>query len=147
MKVLISFILSLFLVGQGFANDPASDMATAANHLLDSLDSDKRNKALFAWADKERENWHFFPGTFIKPNGRMGLSFKDMNSAQRTLAHTLLGSALSHRGHIEASTIILLEQILFEKEGKEMRNPDLYHIAIFGQPDHAGTWGWRFGRF
>ena len=144
MKVLISFILSLFLVGQGFANDPASDMATAANHLLDSLDSNKRKKALFAWADKERENWHFFPGTFIKPNGRMGLSFKDMNSAQRTLAHTLLGSALSHRGHIEASTIILLEQILFEKEGKEMRNPDLYHIAIFGQPDHAGTWGWRF---
>ena len=119
MKVLISLILCLFLLGQVFANDPASDMATAANTFLDSLDSDKKKKTLFAWADKERENWHFFPGTFIKPNGRMGLSFKDMNSAQRTLAHTLLGSALSHRGHIEASTIILLEQILFEKEAKK----------------------------
>ena len=25
-----------------------------------------------------------------------------------------------------------------------MRNPELYHVSIFGDPDKAGTWGWRF---
>ena len=144
MKVLTSLIFSLFLLGQVFAHEPASEMATAAQNFLASLDSDKKKNTLFAWTDKERENWHFFPGTFVKPNGRKGLPIKDMTSIQRTLAQTLLSTSLSHRGQIEASTIILLEQILFEKENREMRNPDLYHISIFGKPDHAGTWGWRF---
>ena len=74
----------------------------------------------------------------------MGLSVKEMTSPQRTLAQTLLSSALSHRGQIEASTVILLENILYEKEEREMRNPDHYHYTIFGNPDKAGTWGWRF---
>ena len=74
----------------------------------------------------------------------MGLSVKEMTSPQRTLAQTLLSSALSHRGQIEASTVILLENILYEKEAREMRNPDHYHYTIFGNPDKAGTWGWRF---
>ena len=74
----------------------------------------------------------------------MGLSVKEMSSPQRTLAQTLLSSALSHRGQIEASTVILLEQILYENEGREMRNPDLYHYSVFGQPEQAGSWGWRF---
>ena len=74
----------------------------------------------------------------------MGLAIKEMDSVQRTLAQTLLSTALSHRGQIETSTVILLEQILYEKEGREMRNPELYHYAVFGKPDKAGTWGWRF---
>ena len=34
----------------------------------------------------------------------------------------------------------------FSMSGKNvrMRNPELYHVSIFGEPDKAGTWGWRF---
>ena len=144
MKIIVSLFISLSLWGQSFAHDPASEMATAAKNFLDSLDGSAKKKAFFPFTDKERENWHFFPSSFVSPNGRMGLSVKEMTSPQRTMAQTLLSSALSHRGQIEASTVILLEQILYEREEREMRNPDLYTYAVFGRPDKAGTWGWRF---
>ena len=144
MKIFLPFFFYLTLFGQAFAHDAATEMATAAQNFIHALDESKKKKAHFPFSDKERENWHFFPGSFVKPNGRMGLSVKEMSTIQRTLAQTLLSSALSHRGQIEASTVILLEQILYEKEGREMRNPDLYSYAVFGQPVQAGTWGWRF---
>ena len=144
MKLLALTLFSLSILGQSIAHDPATEMATAAKNFLGSLDESKKKKATFSFSNKERENWHFFPGSFIQPNGRKGLSVKEMTSPQRTLAQTLLSSALSHRGQIEASTVILLENILYEKEEREMRNPDHYHYTIFGNPDKAGTWGWRF---
>ena len=59
------------------------------------------------------------------------LTLGNMKPAQRTLAHALLASALSHRGHLEASTIMILEQILFEMEGRDIRDPYLYHALHF----------------
>ena len=144
IKITLTTFSCLCILFQAFAHDPATEMASAAQNFLNSLENDQKKKAFYPFRNKERENWHFFPGNFIQPNGRMGLPVKEMTSPQRTLAQTLLSSALSHRGQIEASTVILLEQILYEKEGKEMRNPDLYHYTIFGTPDKAGTWGWRF---
>ena len=145
----MKFILhSLLALGCAFtqlnAHDPASDMAFAAKRFLQSLDTETKKKAHFLFKNKERENWHFFPGPFIRPDGRQGLSLKDMTPAQKILAHGLLGSALSHRGLIETTDVILLEQILYEREEREMRNPELYHVSIFGTPDKTGTWGWRF---
>ena len=144
MKKILPFLFCLLLNSKVFGHDPASEMATAAENFLESLEDAKKKKAFFPFNHKDRENWHFFPGSFISPNGRMGLAIKEMDSVQRTLAQTLLSTALSHRGQIEASTVILLEQLLYEKEEREMRNPDLYHYAVFGRPNKAGTWGWRF---
>src|SRR6056300_815283 len=145
MKFILHSLLALSCAfTQLNAHDPASDMAFAAKRFLQSLDVETKKKAHFVFKNKERENWHFFPGPFIRPDGRQGLSLKDMTPAQKILAHGLLGSALSHRGLIETTDVILLEQILYEREEREMRNPELYHVSIFGQPDKAGTWGWRF---
>ena len=129
---------------QTHGHDPASDMAAAAKRFIKSLDPSAKKIAHFAFKSAERENWHFFPGPFIRPDGRLGLSLKDMSPAQKILAHGLMGSALSHRGLLETTDVILLEQILYEREEREMRNPELYHVSIFGEPDKAGTWGWRF---
>ena len=123
---------------------PGTDMAIAAKRFLQSLDANTKSKAHFKFIDEERENWHFFPSKFIKPKGRKGLSLKEMTPVQKILAHGLLGSALSHRGLLESTDIILLEQILFEREGSTFRDPELYHVSIFGTPDTLGTWGWRF---
>jgi hypothetical protein len=145
MKSFLPYLLAFaFASVQINAHDPASDMAYAAKRFLQSLDAETKEKAHFTFKNKERENWHFFPGPFIRPDGRQGLSLKDMNPAQKILAHGLLGSALSHRGLIETTDVILLEQILYEREEREMRNPELYHISIFGEPDKSGTWAWRF---
>ena len=145
MKLIFAHLaLSFCLLTKVNAHDPASDISVAAKRFLRSLNAKEKEKVHYRFKDHERENWHFFPGNFIQPNGRRGLSLKEMSPIQKILAHGLLGSALSHRGLIEATDVILLEQILFEKEGRDFRDPELFHVSIFGEPDEAGSWGWRF---
>ncbi len=142
--ILFSHLCLMGAIARSMAHDPAIDMATSAKRFLQSLDDAQLSKAHYAFIDEERKNWHFFPGSFIQPKGRQGLSLQQMSPIQKILAHGLLGSALSHRGLMETTEVILLEQILYESEGREIRNPELYHLSIFGEPDKAGTWGWRF---
>ena len=116
-----------------------ADMAEAANRLLAALSEAQKAKIFFEFKDEERSNWHFVP------RDRKGLPLKDMDHAQRPLAHALLSSGLGQRGYVEAVTIISLEQILKEMEqGKgPARDPELYFFSIFGTPGAKGTWGWR----
>lgn len=132
------------LVGAGSllttrAEGPGAEMAEVANHFITSLDDAQRAKAMIPFQDAERQNWHFIPLV------RRGLTWKEMNPAQRHLATSLLASGLSQRGYIKAKTIMSLEQILLELEkgSGPVRDPDLYYWAIFGQPSADGTWGWR----
>jgi hypothetical protein len=128
------------------AHDPASEMLTAAQNFVSSLDSEAKAKALFPFDSERREAWNFLPDMFIKPDGkRYGLPIKEMTVQQRILAHALLSSSLSHKGYLQASTIRTLEAILFEMEnGRDIRQPDLYYVCIFGQPKATGSWGWRY---
>jgi hypothetical protein len=122
------------------AASPAGDMAAAARNFLAALNDDQRSKAAFAFDSDERENWHFVP------RERKGLTVKDMIPAQRHLAFALLNTGLSQRGFAQATTIMSLEQVLQEMEGpsrKFPRDPELYHVSIFGTPEEKGTWGWR----
>ena len=85
MKILTILALFFALLGKAFAHDPATDMATAAQRFILSLDDKAKKEAIFSWKDKERERWHFVPGNFIKPNGkRLGLTLGNMKPAQRT---------------------------------------------------------------
>jgi hypothetical protein len=70
---------------------------------------------------------------------------KDMNEAQRRLAHDLLRSGLSARGYVKVTSIIELEDILraIETGGKMARNKEEYLFSIFGTPGAKGAWGWR----
>jgi len=116
-------------------------MAEAARNFLASLTTEQQAKASFEWKDGERQNWHFIP----KP--RKGLPLKELTPAQRPLAHALLGSGLSQRGYLKATTIISLEQILHELEqgtgGRMVRDPELYYVSVFGKPGAKDAWGWR----
>jgi hypothetical protein len=124
---------------RALAHDPVEEMSEAAENLLAALKPEQKEKATFDFKSDERQNWHFIP----KP--RKGLPIKEMTPAQRALALGLLNAGLSHRGYLQASTIMSLEQILLEMEqGKgPTRDPELYYFSIFGKPDPKGTWGWR----
>jgi hypothetical protein len=114
-------------------------MAGAANNFLAALSPDQKAKATFAMENEERFNWHFVP------RERQGLPLKEMDGAQRALAHALLNAGLSQRGYIKASTVMSLEEVLrvLEKDTAGRRDPDKYYFSIFGQPSETGTWGWR----
>ncbi len=144
-KALICFLVGALLNSASLAHDPATEMAEAAKLFISSLDEKAKKEALFPWDSKERTRWHFVPDFAIKPDRkRQGLVLKKMKPRQRLLTHGLLSAALSHRGYLEATTIMTLEQILFEIEGRDIRDPELYYVCIFGKPAKAGTWGWRF---
>lgn len=137
---LTALLISGLIASRVLAATPAEDMAGAAGAFLNALNEDQKGKASFAWTDEERFNWHFIP------KDRKGLTLKELTPAQHHLAYALLSSGLSQRGFIKATTIMSLEQILQEMEGpgrKFPRDPELYHVSIFGTPDAKGTWGWR----
>jgi hypothetical protein len=134
----LAFVLVVAFGAPAVAHSPAEDMADAANAFLASLDEKQKAIASFSFDDKERVGWHFIPKT------RVGLSLKQMRTDQRQLAYGLLLSAHSHAGFNKSIQIMTLEQILHEMENESpKRNPELYHVSIFGKPSATATWGWR----
>jgi len=128
-------------------HDAGPQMAEIANTFLGSLTAEQKAKAGFAFTDDERENWHFVP---IE---RKGLSMKEMSPQSRLLAHALLSTGLSARGVTKATTIMSLEEVLYQIEGagdetkraatRARRDPEQYFVSIFGEPGPKGVWGWR----
>jgi len=117
--------------------DVARDMQEQAKHFLAALDGAKRDKATFAFDDEERFNWHFTPVE------RQGLPYRELTRGERRLADRLLASGLSRDGLDKAFGIMYLDQILFEREGRDIRDPERYFVSIFGEPGGQGAWGWR----
>jgi len=129
-----------FVAMSAQANPPAAEMAEAANKFLASLDAGQKAKASFDFKGDERENWHFIPKT------RNGLTLKEMTPEQRKLAQALFASGFSQQGYSKATNIMSLEPVLFDLEGaarKFPRDPELYHVSVFGKPGPKETWGWR----
>ena len=120
----------------------AATMTKAAAQFLDGLSADQKAKAVLPFDSEDRLRWHFIPNEMFP---RKGLMIKEMNEAQRRLAHDLLRTGLSARGYNKVTAIIELEDILkaIETGGKMARNKEEYLFAVFGSPSGKGAWGWR----
>ena len=115
-------------------------MAGAATAFLGALPDDARRRAVIAFGDKERFNWHYVP------RGREGLPFKAMPAPARAAAHELMKASLSAVGYAKAVNVIRLETVLRQLEtfGGLPRDPENYSVTVFGAPDRpAAPWGWR----
>ena len=117
---------------------PASGMSEAANVFLNTLSGEERHTVMFPFDGEDRFDWHFIP------RERKGLALKVMTKAQQDAALGLLRSSLSTEGYDKSQMIRELEQILFEREGRAIRDRELYFFMIFGEPSNEGTWGWRY---
>jgi hypothetical protein len=119
-------------------------MADAANAFLKDLNAEQRSKASFKFDDDSRFEFRF------TPRARTGLPLKDMTEAQRTKAHALLKTGLSMRGYTNATDIIALENVLRAIEPPRtgpnaiVRDPELYFVSIYGEPNGKAPWGWKF---
>ncbi len=114
-------------------------MRAAAEVLLAALPTPLRTRALRPFDDADRLEWHY------TPRGRSGVSFKDLDAKGRENVHVLLRSALSMAGHRKIVNIIELEVVLRELETFGlMRDPDKYHLTVYGALDTKKAWGWRF---
>ncbi|MEX2581048.1 MAG: DUF3500 domain-containing protein [Verrucomicrobiales bacterium] len=144
MKSLLYLLsaLSVLAASVSHAHETAEEMADAAGSFLATLDDEQREKAVYEITDPERENWHFVPKPFEGEGRRGGLPLKEMRGDQKHLAYALLGTGLSHRSYLTALQIMSLEQVLWELENSDRRNPEMYYFSIFGEPG-SNAWGWR----
>ena len=117
---------------------PASAMAEAAARFLDTLNDEQEAAVRFPFDGEDRFDWHFIP------RERKGVSLKMMTGSQRAAALDLVRTGLSEEGFTKSEVIRQLEQILYEQEGRDIRDPDLYFFMIFGEPGDGNTWGWRY---
>ena len=118
----------------------AAAMADGANKFLASLSAEQKGKAVFAFNDEQRYDWHFIP------RARKGLPLKELDEGQRKLAMEFLKTGLSSSGYKKATTIISLEPVLKELEqgrGNMVRDEELYYFSVFGTPSVNDVWGWR----
>ena len=126
----------------------AHRMVEAAQSWIGSLTAAQGGAAVLPWdsSDDERHRW------FYTPTDHGGLALKDMSAAQQGMAMRLLSTGLSRAGYVSATTIMGLENVLDLTEnwrvdwGRERgRDPQLYWLRVFGEPDLDGPWAWRFG--
>ncbi len=135
----LTFCLLAFAISNcALGHDVSKDMADAASLFLQSLDETQSAKINFAFDDELRKDWQFIPME------RKGLGLKELKPNQRLLALSLVQSALSHRGFSTSMKIMALEQVLHEMENQSpKRDPEKYHLFLFGTPSTEATWGWR----
>lgn len=117
----------------------AGDPAKAAQAFLAVLRPALKSECVFPLESGDRVVWGYLPGR------RGGLTLKKMNEAERKAAHAMLRASLSARGYEKTAGVLELEGILRELETFGFnRDPELYYLAIFGQPSDPRPWGWRF---
>lgn len=116
-------------------------MAAAADDFLKTLSQGQKDKIQFHFDADERYNWHFVP------KSRKGLPLGDLSDTQKKAAMTLLHTALSDTGFEKTTSVIKLEAILREVEGRpvddDYRDPGKYYFSMFGNPAGDSIWGWR----
>ena len=134
-------VLAMVTAGAATTQDKAgrtAAMAAAAQAFLDTLTPEQRAAATFAFSSDDRFDWHYIP------RERKGVSLKAMSKAQKKAALALVAASLSAEGYDKSERIRQLEQILYDREGRAIRDTELYFFMIFGEPSAEGTWGWRY---
>src|SRR5690606_5117227 len=121
----------------------SNEAVAQAQAFAASLTDAQRAIGRFPFDAEERYTFNYVPMV------RGGVPLGEMTDAQREQAYALLQLALSPGGFETAKKIVAHEAILRELERQrgvrnyDRRNPDLYYLAIFGEPG-ASPWGWRF---
>jgi Protein of unknown function (DUF3500) len=112
LLVIMGLVLA---VAPGIARQrAAAAMAKAANDFVSSLTPEQRAKAVYPIASEEWTRWNFIPASMFPRNG---ISFKQLNQAQRQRAHDLMKAGLSQAGYQTAASVMQLENVLREIEG------------------------------
>ena len=133
--VIILGFVGLVVAMQLLKPDPVKD-------LLSSLSPDQKAKAIFAIDDPKKQDWHYFPSTMFN---REGLPIKEMNAAQKKLAHAVLKSMLSKSGYEKTLEIMELENVL-RSFGQDtvMRDPEKYFMSFYGDPMSDNLWSMSY---
>ena len=133
-------------------------MTTAALALLQSLSEEQQNEIIYEFTPANRTNWSNVP-LFV--HKRPGLRLASLTNTQRQAVHELLRASLSSQGYQKITGIMRLDSIhgarslaeldkngpaeddrIYVREEAESFGSGNYVIAIFGNFNLKGDWGW-----
>lgn len=145
MRLVISLVLAAMATLAVAQQGPhpsaatAARMRLAASELIGTLPPAARDEVALPFAAADRAGWHY------TPRSRNGVALKALDGRGRAAVHALLREALSAAGYRKVVNIIELELVLREIETFGlMRDPERYHLTIYGAPSATAAWGWRF---
>ena len=112
----------------------------ATNTFVVALTKEQRSHTLYLVDDPEWRKWmnqHFYV--------RQGVSFGEMNEAQREAAFGLLRASLSAKGMQLSRDIMRLNHTLGELSSDNFVEYGewLYSITVMGEPSVTEPWGWQ----
>ena len=139
MKWSLPCLFLVFPLHAGEPPTPAQEMTLRARELVAVMDAGQKPRLVLEMKSDERENFRY------TPRDRSGLRMKELNEKQRVAVKALLKTALSAEGLLKAGQIMELEALLATMEKRpEYRDPEKYHITIFGTPGDPKGWAWKF---
>ncbi len=118
-------------------------MAVYAKGFLNGLSERAKELATTTFDAPERRTWAFGPVQ------REGIKLGELALKDLALLEALLDTALSPAGMEAWHEVRELENVLRKLESTPEktathRDPDLYWLRIYGEPDPRTTWSWRF---
>ncbi|MGH9219412.1 MAG: DUF3500 domain-containing protein [Vicinamibacterales bacterium] len=113
----------------------------AAEVFLAALSTEQRQKTVFAENAGEWRSW--MNQSFYRPQG---VSFGEMNNAQKDAAFAMMQAGLSARGLTLTRNIMKLNYTLGElnKNNFAEYSDGRYHLTVMGTPSATEPWGWQF---
>lgn len=142
---MIWFIALFFpIIVHARITDSRARMASAAEAFLQTLSPIQLRKAQYSFKDSERLRWSNEPQDLYP--SRVGLPVDEMTQPQKLALHHLLQQVLSEQGYLKALNVMRLDGWLHQKadDVKNNEGSGKYWFALFGQPDTARAWSWRF---
>lgn len=116
-------------------------LATVMKSFRASLSSELLDAASYPLGHKESYSWtNTPPGT---GGDRGGIRFGRLSAEQLTLFYQVLDAFLSDDGYTKVSLITKDVETHLSKIRPGFWDPNHYHIALFGNPETDGSWGFQ----
>ena len=116
-------------------------LATVMKNFRASLSSELLDAASFPLGDKEFYSWTNTPPGMGGDRG--GIRFGRLSAEQLTLFYEVLDAFLSDDGYTKVSLITKDVETHLSKIRPGFWDPNHYHIALFGNPETDGSWGFQ----
>jgi hypothetical protein len=111
----------------------------AAQRFLQALSDDQRGRTTYAIDDEEWLKWNN-----VHRYARQGVSFKEMDEAQRERAFGMMRAGLSAKGFERSRNVMRLNGYLAELVNNHDEYGEwLYHLTVMGTPSDTEPWGWQ----
>ena len=116
-------------------------LATVMKSFRGSLSSELLTAASFPLGHTESYCWSNFPPAMGGDRG--GIRFGELSAEQLTLFYEVLSAFLSDSGYTKVSLITKDVETHLSTIRPGFWDPNAYHIALFGNPETDGSWGFQ----